>query len=65
MKGIEKFKPIIGMCSQGQRRRGVDEGGLYLYNNVFRDICESKPYVVQNVQFDSALGYQKLYGLAA
>ena len=62
MKKLKSFKPVIGMCSQGQKRSGVDEGGLYMYNNIFRDICESKPYVVQNVQFDSQVGYQKLYG---
>ena len=63
MKNIKKFNPIIAMCHQGQRRSGVDEGGLYVYQNVFRDICESKPYVVQNGQFLSQDGYQKLYGL--
>ena len=48
MKKIHRFKPILGMCSQGQPRSGVNDGGLYLYNNVFRNICDAKPYVVQH-----------------
>lgn len=36
-----------------------------MYNNGFRDVCDSKPYVVQNVQFDSQVGYQKLYQLCS
>ena len=53
----------MGMCSQGQPRQGVNDGGLYLYNNVFRNICDSKPYVVQHEQFNSAEGYFRLYQL--
>ena len=63
MSKMQKFKPILGMCSQGQPRQGVNDGGLYLYNNVFRNICDSKPYAVQHEQFNSAEGYFRLYQL--
>lgn len=46
MKKLSKFKPLIAMCCQGQKRSGVDEGGLFMYNRIFRDICDAKPYVV-------------------
>jgi len=49
------------MCSQGQKQAGVNEGGLYLYNHIFRDLCDAKPMVIQHEQFDSAAGYMKLY----
>ena len=58
---LQKWKPVIGMCSQGQKREGVRDGALFLYNNVFRNLCDSKPYIVQNSHFDSAAGYLQLY----
>ena len=58
---LGKFKPVIGMCSQGQRKDGVNDGGLFLYNNVFRNLCDSKPYIVQNSHFDNHQGYIQLY----
>ena len=58
---LGKFKPVIGMCSQGQRKDGVNDGGLFLYNNVFRNLCDSKPYIVQNSHFDNHQGYMQLY----
>lgn len=61
MHRLKRFKPVLGMCSQGQKREGVNEGGLFLYNNIFRDMCDSKPFVIQHNQFDSAAGYLKLY----
>jgi len=61
MDKLRKFKPVIGMCSQGQKRQGVNEGGLYLYNHIFRDLCYAKPLVIQHEQFDNASGYLKLY----
>jgi len=61
MHKLRKFKPVLGMCSQGQRKEGVNEGGLYLYNHIFRDLCDAKPFVIQHEQFDSAAGYLKLY----
>ena len=61
MQKLNKFRPVLGMCSQGQKKEGVNEGGLYLYNHIFRDLCDSKPYVVQHEQFDTAAGYLKLY----
>ena len=58
MNKLSKFKPMMAMCSQGQRRSGVDEGSLFMYNRIFRHICDSKPYVVQNNQFNKIDGYQ-------
>ena len=46
IRKLQRFKPVLGMCSQGQKKEGVNEGGLYLYNNVFRDICDAKPHVI-------------------
>ena len=46
MAKLQRFKPVLGMCSQGQRRGGVNQGGLYLYEKIFGNICHSKPYVV-------------------
>jgi len=46
LKSLSKFKPILGVCSQGQQRLGVDEGAYHLYNNVFKDVLEEKPYVI-------------------
>lgn len=53
MRGLNKFKPILSMCNQGQKRNGVDEGALYMYNTVFRDVCEDKPHAVETGQFNS------------
>ena len=39
----------------------MNEGGLFLYNHIFRDLCDAKPLVIQHEQFDSAAGYLKLY----
>jgi arginase len=63
MHKLSKFKPMMAMCSQGQRRSGVDEGSLFMYNRIFRDICEAKPYVVQNNQFNKIDGYQQTYNI--
>ena len=46
MQKLQRFKPVLGMCSQGQKKEGVNEGGLYLYNNIFRDLCDAKPLVI-------------------
>jgi len=62
MLSLRKFKPVLANCHQGQRRPGVDSGAQYIYNNCFKDICEEQPFVVQNIQFESQYGYQKLYG---
>jgi hypothetical protein len=46
MKKLSKFKPLLAMCSHGQKRTGVDEGGLFMYNHIFKDICDAKPYSI-------------------
>ena len=61
MEKLRKFRPVLGMCSQGQKRQGVHDGAMYLYNNLFREMCDAKPYVIQHEQFDDAAGYLKLY----
>jgi len=54
---------MIAMCSQGQKRSGVDEGGLAMYNQIFKDICMERPYVVQESQFGSQDGYRKIFDM--
>lgn len=61
MEKLRKFRPVLGMCSQGQKRQGVHDGSMYLYNHIFKDLCEPRPYVIQHEQFDDAAGYLKLY----
>lgn len=46
MKAIKNFKPVLGMCCSGQRRIGVDDGAMQVYNSVFKDRCDAVPYVV-------------------
>jgi arginase family enzyme len=63
MNKLSKFKPVIGMCHQGQRRVGVDEGGMLVYNNIFKDLCQTEPFVVQADAFKTQDGYLSLYGV--
>jgi len=53
MEKLQKFKPVLASCSQGQKRRGVEGGSLYVYNNLVKDICESQVYQLDHVQFNS------------
>ena len=46
MNQLRKYRPVLGMCSQGQRKTGVNKGCMYLYENLFRDICDYKPYAI-------------------
>jgi hypothetical protein len=48
MEKLQKFHPILASCSQGQKRRGVEQGGMYVYNNLVKDICESQPYKLEH-----------------
>lgn len=57
MEKLQKFHPILASCSQGQKRRGVEQGGMYVYNNLVKDICESQPYKLEHTQFESQVGY--------
>lgn len=63
MEKLRKFKPVLASCSQGQKRRGVEDGALYVYNNLFKEICNSQVYSFAHTQFDTQIGYQKLYGI--
>ena len=62
LSGLSNFKPVLSCCHQGQKRRGVEAGAYYIYENCFKHICKSQPFAIQNVQFDTQYGYQKLYG---
>ena len=46
MEKLRRFKPVLGMCSQGQKKEGVNQGGIFLYNAIFRDLCDAKPHVI-------------------
>ena len=61
MHKLSKFRPVLANCSQGQRRPGVHEGGLFLYDKIFKEICRRDPFVIEHEQFDNAAGYLKLY----
>lgn len=62
---LTKFVPIIAKCNQGQRLKGVSDGGKYLYNNVFHNLTNSKPTTIHNIEFDLSNGYQKLYDICS
>jgi arginase family enzyme len=49
------------MCNQGQKLAGVEDGGLYVYNNLVKHICAAKPFLLQHSFFESAAGFQRLY----
>jgi hypothetical protein len=57
MEKLRKFKPVLASCSQGQKRKGVEQGALYVYQNLFRDICGSQVYQLAHTQFDTQVGY--------
>ena len=61
MEKLRKFKPVIAMCNQGQKRDGVQLGGMYVYDNMVNEICDAKPYLLENLQFNDEYGYQRLY----
>ena len=61
MEKLQKFTPVLASCSQGQKRRGVEQGGLYVYNHIVSKICDNQPYKLDHVQFESQVGYQRLY----
>ena len=46
MHKLARFRPVLADCSQGQKKKGVNEGGLFLYNHIFRDLCDAKPRVI-------------------
>jgi arginase len=64
MEKLRKFKPVLASCSQGQKRRGVEDGALYVYKHLVKEICDTNEvYKFDHTQFDSQVGYQKLYGI--
>lgn len=36
---------------------------MLVYNNIFKDICQTQPYVVPQEQFSTQDGYLKLFGI--
>ena len=61
---FKKFTPIIAQCHQGQRKRGVEFGGDYLYKNIFNKNTLN-PITIFNKDFDSISGFKKLYDLCS
>jgi arginase len=58
---FRKFTPIIAQCYQGQRKRGVELGGDYLYNNVFFKNTVLSSQTISQENFNSTVGYKLLY----
>ena len=58
---FSKFTPIIAKCYQGQRKKGVELGGNYLYNNIFFKNTSLSTVSIEKEKFDSILGYKSLY----
>jgi len=53
MEKLQRFKPILAACSQGQKRRGVEQGCLYVYENLVKHICEGQVYQIDHEQFEN------------
>lgn len=62
---FRKFTPIIAQCHQGQRLKGVEMGGKYLYNNVFLKSTAIQPITILNKYFDSVAGFDSLYKICS
>jgi arginase len=62
---LTKFTPIIAQCCQGQKKRGVELGGDYLYNNIFFKKTSLQPVSIIHKDFDSVLGYKSLYNVCS
>lgn len=58
---LTNFIPIIAKCHQGQCLKGVKYGGEVLYNKIFNNITNNKPRIIEDEDFNSYLGYNKLY----
>jgi arginase len=62
---LQKFVPIIAECNQGQKLKGVSKGGLYLYNNIFKNITNEEPIFIKNDKFNSYDGYKELFNVCS
>jgi len=62
---LKKFTPIIAKCFQGQTKLGVEEGGIFLYNNLFYEKTRKKNISIEKKEFDTQVGYEKLYKTCA
>lgn len=61
MEKLQRFKPILAQCSQGQKRKGVEAGAEYVYENLVKDICEGQVYNLDHIQFANQVGYLRLF----
>lgn len=62
---LSKFIPVIAECHQGQKKLGVQMGGHYLYEHVFKNIVKKDSLVLPVNSFNSIDGYKKLYNICA
>ena len=62
---FKKFNPVIAQCHQGQRIKGVEMGGDYLYDNIFSNNTSVQPLTISNKEFDSISGYKSLYNTSS
>lgn len=58
---FKKFTPVIAQCWQGQRKKGVEMGGDYLYNHMFFKNTTIQPIIIPQVEFNNIFGYKSLY----
>jgi len=56
---FNNFIPIIAKCNQGQAKKGVNKGGVTLYNNIFYKL--RAPTIIENQLFNNNKGYNILY----
>jgi len=57
-KMLSKFIPVITNCMIGQRKKGVNYGGLSLYKNIIKNTNANAPKFVQS---NTLLEYNNLY----
>jgi len=62
---LSKFIPIIAECHQGQKKRGVELGAKYLYNQLFHKSTTDNPILIPNKDFDLPSGYKTLYNMCS
>lgn len=58
---LNKFKPIIAQCYQGQQKLGVNIGGNYLYDKIFYNKVANSPIIINEKLFNTSDGYNQLY----
>lgn len=61
MKKLQKFKPLLAACSQGQKRSGVDEGAIFTYKHCVSHFADEEAMIVEHDNFNSQFGHMQLY----